>query len=189
MSRELAKGSVAEVFSVFLRLGLTTFGGPVAHIGYYRAELVERRKWLDEPAYGDIVALCQFLPGPARARPASPSASCGPGCRAPCRLARLHAAVGGGDDPVRLGVARFGDRRAAWLHGLKIVAVAVVAQAVWGMARSLAPDRERAGRRGRRRSSLAVASPALGQVGAIVPAGWSACCLCRRRRPRRSRRR
>jgi len=63
-SREHPRGTAAEVFRVFLRLGLTSFGGPVAHIGYYRAELVERRKWLDEHAFGDIVALCQFLPGP-----------------------------------------------------------------------------------------------------------------------------
>src|SRR3954451_23609689 len=62
---ETSRGTAAEVFRVFLRLGLTSFGGPVAHIGYYRAELVERREWLDEHAFGDIVALCQFLPGPA----------------------------------------------------------------------------------------------------------------------------
>jgi chromate transporter len=61
----LRGGSAAEVLRAFLRLGLTSFGGPVAHLGYFRAEFVERRRWLDEPAFADIVALCQFLPGPA----------------------------------------------------------------------------------------------------------------------------
>ena len=65
MSDEAPHGRAGEVFAVFLQLGLTSFGGPVAHLGYFRDEFVERRKWLDEQAYADIVALCQFLPGPA----------------------------------------------------------------------------------------------------------------------------
>jgi chromate transporter len=134
------------VFRIFLRLGLTSFGGPVAHLGYFRGEFVLRRKWLDEGAFADIVALCQFLPGPA-------SSQVG------ITLGILRAGLPGGlaawlgfTMPSALamilfgyGVTRFGDLSGApWLHGLKIVAVAVVAQAVWGMARSLCPDKERA---------------------------------------------
>jgi len=165
--------SVWEVFAIFLRLGLTSFGGPVAHLGYYRTEFVERRKWLDEAAYGDIVALCQFLPGPASSqvgmvlgilRAGLPGAlAAWIGFTFPSAIALVLFAY---------GVTAFGDLSgAAWLHGLKIVAVAVVAQAVWGMARALCPDRARA--------SLAVAAALLvlavpsvmGQVGAIVLGG------------------
>src|SRR5713226_2977918 len=125
-------GTAAEMFRVSLRLGLTSFGGPVAHLGYYRTEFVERRKWLDERSYADIVALCQFLPGPASTQV---SMSIGilraglPGALAawlgftmPSALAMILFGY---------GVTRFGDLSgAAWLHGLKIVAVAVVAQGV-----------------------------------------------------------
>jgi chromate transporter len=139
-------GTIADVLLVFLRLGLTSFGGPVAHLGYFRAEFVERRKWLDEAAYADIVALCQFLPGPASSQVA-------------VTLGTLRAGIPGGlaawlaftaPSAVALiafgyGVDAIGDvANVPWLHGLKIVAVAVVAQAVWGMARNLCPDRERA---------------------------------------------
>jgi chromate transporter len=166
-------GSASEVFGTFLRLGLTSFGGPVAHLGYFRAECVERRKWLDDHSYSDIVALCQFLPGPASSqvgmslgilRAGLPGAfAAWLGFTMPSALALIAFGY---------GVTRFGDLSgAAWLHGLKIVAVAVVAQAVWGMARSLAPDRERAtiavGA-----AILALAVPtALGQVGAIAAGG------------------
>jgi len=158
---------------VFLRLGLTSFGGPVAHIGYYRAELVERRHWLDEHAFGDIVALCQFLPGPASSQTGF-------------SIGMLRAGLPGGFAawlgftlPSALamilfgyGVTRFGNLSgAAWLHGLKIVAVAVVAQAVWGMARTLAPDKERAAV-AVAAAILALAIPtAWGQIGAIVGGG------------------
>ena len=166
-------GSVAEVLRIFLRLGLTSFGGPVAHLGYYRAEFVARRKWLDEASFADIVALCQFLPGPASSQTA-------------ISIGMLRAGLPGGlaawlgfTMPSALaliafgyGIAWFGDlSHAAWLHGLKIVAVAVVANAVWGMARNLCPDKERA--------TLAVAAAILatalpsaaGQIGAIVAGG------------------
>jgi len=166
-------GSALEVFWVFLRLGLTSFGGPVAHIGYYRAELVVRRRWLDEATFADLVALCQFMPGPAssqtgmsigllRAGPAGMLAAW-VGFTLPSAVAMTLFAY---------GVTALGDvSQAAWLKGLKLVAVAVVAQAVWGMARSLAPDRPRA--------SLAVAAclvalavpSSLGQVAAIVLGG------------------
>src|SRR3974390_788092 len=171
-------GSAREVLRVFLRLGLTSFGGPVAHLGYFRAEFVERRKWLDEAHYLDIVALCQFLPGPASSqvgitvgilRAGLPGAlAAWVGFSAPSVLVMILFGY---------GVGALGDiAHVPWLHGLKIVAVAVVAQAVWGMARNLCPDRERA--------TIAVAAAALalavsstiGQVGAIVVGGligWS----------------
>jgi chromate transporter len=161
------------VFRIFLRLGLTSFGGPVAHLGYFRGEFVQRRKWLDEGAFADIVALCQFLPGPASSqvgitlgilRAGLPGAfAAWLGFTMPSAVAMILFGY---------GVTRFGDLSgAAWLHGLKIVAVAVVAQAVWGMARSLCPDRERATVAvGAAILALLVPS-ALGQVGAIAAGG------------------
>jgi chromate transporter len=162
-----------EVLRVFTRLGLTSFGGPVAHIGYFRAEFVDRRRWLDEGAFADLIALCQFLPGPASSefgmaigllRAGVLGAFCAwVGFTLPSALAMVLFAY---------GIAGAHDiAGAAWLHGLKIVAAAVVAQAVWGMARTLAPDRAR--------MSLAVAAAALmlmlpgvlGQLGAIVLGG------------------
>jgi chromate transporter len=166
-------GSALEVLRIFLRLGLTSFGGPVAHLGYYRTEFVERRKWLDEHSYADIVALCQFLPGPASTqvsitigilRAGLPGAlAAWLGFTMPSAVALILFGY---------GVTRFGDLSgAAWLHGLKIVAVAVVAQAVWGMARSLCPDKERASVAvGAAILALAVPSAA-GQVGAIAAGG------------------
>jgi chromate transporter len=134
-----------EVLAVFTRLGLTSFGGPIAHLGYFRAEFVARRRWLDEAAYADLVALCQFLPGPASSqvglsigllRAGVPGAlAAWVGFTLPSAIALTIFA---------LGVGTLGVSDAGWLHGLKIVAVAVVAQAVWGMARTLAADRPRA---------------------------------------------
>jgi chromate transporter len=139
--------SVLEVFLVFLKLGMTSFGGPVAHIGYFRAEVVERRKWLDEQSYSDLVALCQFLPGPA-----SSKVGIGLGLRRAGWLGGL-AAWTGFTAPSALALILFAYGVRQWahfatsgaLHGLKVVAVAVVAQAVWGMAKTLCPDRTRAG--------------------------------------------
>ena len=137
--------SAWQVFLIFLRLGLTSFGGPVAHLGYFRQEFVERRLWLSEAAYADLVALCQFLPGPAssqvglalglaRAGYAGAFAAWA-GFTLPSALALIALA---------LGLAHAGDAvPTGLLHGLKVVAVAVVAQAVWGMARSLCPDAPR----------------------------------------------
>ena len=168
-----APGSALEVLRAFLRLGLTSFGGPVAHLGYFRAEFVERREWLDEAAYVDIVALCQFLPGPASSqtgislgilRAGLPGAlAAWIGFSGPSALAMILFGY---------GVGRLGDiANVPWLHGLKIVAVAVVAQAVWGMARNLCPDRERASVAvGAALVALAVPSAA-GQIGAIVVGG------------------
>lgn len=138
--------SLWSVFLIFLRLGLTSFGGPVAHLGYFRAEFVERRRWLGERAYADLVALCQFLPGPASSQVgmALGLARAGYGGAAAAWLGfTMPSAV------VLIllanGIAAYRDvLLAAALHGLKVVAVAVVAQAVWGMGRSLCGDVRRA---------------------------------------------
>jgi chromate transporter len=136
---------VLEVLVVATRLGLTSFGGPVAHLGYFREEYVVRRKWLDETTYADLVALCQFLPGPARSQVGIAigitrggllgGVAAWLGFTLPSAIALVAFAYG-------LRVLEVAD--AGWLHGLKVAAVAVVAFAVWGMARALAPDRERA---------------------------------------------
>ena len=133
------------VFLIFLRLGLTAFGGPIAHLGYFREEFVTRRQWLSERGYADLVALCQFLPGPASSQVGiaiglSRSGYAGAlaawaGFTLPSALALILFA---------LGLTHYGDAMPAGvLHGLKVVAVAVVAQAVWGMARPLCPDAPR----------------------------------------------
>ena len=140
-------GSAWEVLTVFLRLGLTSFGGPIAHLGYFRAEFVERRRWLDDASFTDLVALCQFLPGPSSSQV---GLAIGLG-RAGWRGAL--AAWAGFTAPSAVALVLFAmgvHRWSAWalspvVHGLKVVAVAVVAQAVWGMARTLCPDRLRAG--------------------------------------------
>lgn len=139
-------GSFWEVLGVFTRLGFTSFGGPVAHLGYFRQEIIVRRKWLDEHAYADLVALCQFLPGPS-----SSQIGVSLGIARAGILGGLAAWLGF-TLPSAIALTIFayvtqglqGVANAGWLHGLLIVAVAVVAQAVWGMARNLCPDRPRA---------------------------------------------
>ncbi|WP_442595555.1 chromate efflux transporter [Parapusillimonas sp. JC17] len=162
-----------SVFLVFLRLGMTSFGGPIAHLGYFRSEFVERRRWLTDRDYSDLVALCQFLPGPSSSqvgmalglgRAGWPGLlAAWAGFTLPSAMALILFAY---------GVGQYQDlARSGWVHGLKIVAVAIVAQAVWGMAKSLCPDRPRA--------TLAVLAALLtlilptasGQVAAIVCAG------------------
>ena len=173
------RSSAWAVFLAFLRLGFTSFGGPVAHLGFFRTEFVERRRWLSEEHYADIVALSQFLPGPASSKVGMIVGALRAG------IPGVLAAWVGFTMPSALalitfgyGVTLLGDLGGApWLHGLKIVAVAVVAQAVWSMSRNLCPDRER----------LAIAAAALvlalaapsttGQVAAIVLGalvGWRA---------------
>src|SRR5580693_3942123 len=139
-------GSTAEVFAAFLRLGLTSFGGPIAHLGYFHEEFVVCRKWLDERVYVDLVALSQFLPGPA-----SSKVGIAIGLSRAGYLGAL-AAWAGFTLPSAIALVLFGYGVAnaggalgsGWLHGLKVAAVAVVANAVLSMMRSLAPDRERA---------------------------------------------
>jgi chromate transporter len=163
-------GNAGEVFAVFLRLGLTCFGGPIAHLGYFHEEFVARRKWLDEKAYIDLVALSQFLPGPASSKVGIAiglSRAGYLGALAAWTAFTLPSAIA--LVLFGYGVTSFGDALGSgWLHGLKVAAVAVVAQAVLTMMRSLAPDPARA--------TLAVVAAvlvlampsALGQVGAIV---------------------
>jgi chromate transporter len=176
-----AQPTAASVFRVFLRLGLTSFGGPVAHLGYFHDEFVVRRKWLDERSYADLVALCQFLPGPA-----SSQVGIGVGLS----RAGLRGAVAawiGFTMPSAIalilfgyGITAFGDAASyGALHGLKVVAVAVVAQAVWSMARNLCPDAKRATLAVLATVGvLAVPSP-FAQAGAIVIGGLLGWALLR----------
>lgn len=146
LSSAARRGSAPEVFAVFLRLGLTSFGGPIAHLGYFRREFVERRKWLDDETFTDLIGLCQFLPGPASSQVGFSvgllragwlgglAAWCGftlPSVLLLLAFAAIAPRLGG---PIGAGL----------IHGLKLVAVAVVAQAVWDMARRLCPDHRRA---------------------------------------------
>ncbi|CAB3741418.1 putative chromate transport protein [Achromobacter ruhlandii] len=164
------RGSCMEVFLAFLRLGLTAFGGPVAHLAYFREEFVDRRRWLDDYAFSDLVALCQFLPGPASSQVGMALGlrrAGWAGMLAAWLAFTLPSAVA--MILLGLGLARFGGLAAMpAVHGLKVAAVAVIAQAVWGMGRSLCPDRPRAGL-AIVAALVTVALPtSLGQVGAIL---------------------
>ena len=138
--------SALSIFRVFLRLGLTCFGGPIAHFGYYRDEFVVRRGWLDDREFADLAALCQFLPGPASSQfgvaVGIKRAGLAGGLAAWLGFTLPSAAimVGFGYGLVNLGDAA----GTGWLDGLRIMAVAVVARAVWGMGRTLCPDARRA---------------------------------------------
>lgn len=177
-----AFSSPLTILLVFLRLGCTCFGGPIAHLGYFRAEFVERRKWLAEQAYVDLVALSQFLPGPASSqtgfgiglmRGGLPGAlAAWTGFTLPSAILLVLFAFGAGgisDSAVGAGV----------LHGLKLVAVAIVAQAVLGMARSLCPDRVRASIATVALIVMLVAPWSLLQIGTIVAGGIAGWVLCR----------
>lgn len=179
-----AKGSPAEVFAVFLKLGLTSFGGPIAHLGYFRDELVTRRQWLSDAAYADLVALCQFLPGPASSQVgfalglmragwlgalAAFTAFTLPSAVILLVFALTATSLSG---PVGTGV----------LHGLKIVAVAIVAQAVWGMARALCPDKQRASIAVGAVAILALAPSAVGMIGAILFGALGGFVFCQSNR-------
>ncbi len=167
------RGSAWSVLLVFLRLGLTSFGGPIAHLGFFRTEFVDRRRWVDETHYADVVALSQFLPGPASSkvgiilgvmRAGIPGAlAAWLGFTTPSAVALVVFGYG------VTALGNLGD--AAWLHGLKIVAVAVVAQAVWGMAKNLCPDRERMAIAAAATVLTLFAPSTVGQVGAIVLGG------------------
>jgi chromate transporter len=173
------RNSPWSVFLIFLRLGLTSFGGPIAHLGYFRAEFVTRRRWLSERSYADLVALCQFLPGPASSQVGialglsragyAGAAAAWAGFTLPSAIALILFAM---------GLSHYGNALPPGvLHGLKVVAVAVVAQAVWGMARNLC--------RGVARIALmliaacaALLEPsAWGQVGVIAVAGVAGLLL------------
>jgi chromate transporter len=175
------RGSALEVLRVFSRLGLTSFGGPIAHLGYFREEFVVRRRWIDEQGYADLVALCQFLPGPAssqvgfsigllRAGYAGALAAWA-GFTLPSAIALMAFAYGAGASSSASG--------AGLLHGLKLVAVAIVAQAVWGMARSLCPDRERATVAAIAAIVVLVGSSTSAQIAAIVFGALAGLWWCR----------
>jgi chromate transporter len=174
-------GSAGEVFRAFLKLGVTSFGGPIAHLGYFRDELVVRRRWIDEAGYADLVALCQFLPGPASSQVgfslgllrggwlgalAAWTAFTLPSAVLLVVFALLQPALSG---PVA----------ASAVHGLKVVAVAVVAQAVWGMAQSLCPDRTRAAIAVGAVALVTFIGGAVGQIAAIAGGAAIGLWLCR----------
>lgn len=176
-----SRGSAVEVFWAFLRLGVTSFGGPIAHLGYFRDDLVARRRWMTDKAYADLVALCQFLPGPA-----SSQVGFATGLHRAGTLGAIAAFLAFTLPSAILmvafafGAALFeGVVGAGLLTGLKIVAVAIVAQAVWGMAKTLTPDA--------RRASIAVVAAvvalllagSIGQVLAIVLGAVAGLLLCR----------
>ena len=142
----IAKENLLSIFGAFLKLGTTSFGGPIAHLGYLRAEFVERRKWIDDKAYADLVALCQFLPGHASSQVGfalgvSRRGLLGGlvawlGLTAPSAIIMIAFAYGAQLLP--------GSGTSGWLHGLKLAAVAIVAQAVGSLGSQLCPDRVRA---------------------------------------------
>jgi len=175
-------GPALEVLATFARLGVTCFGGPVAHLGYFRAEIVERRRWIDEQAYADLVGLCQFLPGPASSQTGFAlglmrggylgGLAAWAGFTLPSAILLVLFAYGA---PGLSGSAA----GAGLLHGLKLVAVAIVAQAVWGMARSLCPDRARASIATLALVLALFAPTSLGPVGAIALGGLAGLRVCR----------
>lgn len=174
-------GSPLEVLRIFLKLGLTCFGGPIAHIGYFRDEFVVRRKWIDEHAYADLVGLCQFLPGPASSQVGFSiglmragylgALAAWTGFTLPSALILVLFAYGAG--------ALSGPAGAGLLHGLKLTAVAIVAQAVWGMARNLCPDRARASIAAAAALIILFGMTSIAQIGAIVLGGLAGLWLCR----------
>ncbi|MBJ55728.1 MAG: chromate transporter [Gammaproteobacteria bacterium] len=170
---ETRKSSTWEVFRVFLRLGLTSFGGPVAHLGYFREEFVNQRRWMSERSYADLVALCQFLPGPASSQVGLAvgmsrggyrgAAAAWLGFTMPSAIALILVALGIGvyADGINSGL----------LGGLKVAAVAVVAQAVWGMARNLCPDTPRITLMAIATCLMLISQTAWSQVAVIIAAG------------------
>lgn len=177
-----AAGTVGEVLRAFTWLGLTCFGGPIAHLGYFRTEFVERRRWLSDRAYADLVGLCQFLPGPA-----SSKLGFSLGLMRAGYLGGLAAWVGF-TLPSALLLVLFALAAGALsgsatgqglLHGLKLVAVAIVAQAVWGMARTLCPDRSRASIGAAAAVFVLIAPTAIGQITAIAFAALLGLRYCR----------
>ena len=181
IQRRNQSGSPLEVLLAFGKLGVSCFGGPIAHIGYFREEFVVQRRWLDEHAYADLVALCQFLPGPASSQVGFSIGLMRGGYLGglaawtaftlPSAILLLLFAYGANalQGPIGTGL----------LHGLKLVAVAIVAQAVWGMARTLAPDRERASIAVVAALIILFSSASVAQMGAIALGGVAGLWLCR----------
>jgi len=176
-----SNGPPLEVLRVFLKMGLISFGGPIAHIGYFREEFVARRRWIGDAAYTDLVALCQFLPGPASSQVGFAigllragylgGLAAWAGFTLPSAIALVFFSYGA--DQLR------GVLGAGMLHGLKLVAVAVVAQAVWGMARTLCPDRQRASIAATAALIYLFGSSSMTQVCGILLGGIAGLWLCR----------
>ncbi len=173
--------SPLEVLRAFLKLGLISFGGPIAHIGYFRDEFVVRRRWLDDAAYTDLVALCQFLPGPASSQVGFSiglmragylgGLAAWTGFTLPSAIALVLFAYG--------AHALVGSVGSGLLHGLRLVAVAIVAQAVLGMARTLCPDRRRASIAALAAILILYSSSSIAQIGAIILGGFAGLLVCR----------
>ena len=173
--------SALEVLLVFLKLGVTSFGGPIAHIGYFREEIVVRRRWVDEATYTDLVALCQFLPGPASSQVGFSlgliragywgGLAAWTGFTLPSAVLLTAFAYGAEElgGPIGQGV----------IHGLELVAVAVVAQAVWGMARSFCPDRQRASIACIAALLILLGNSPAAQIGTILLGAIAGAWLCR----------
>jgi chromate transporter len=176
-----ARPSAAEVFATFLRLGLTSFGGPIAHIGYFRREIVERRRWIDEAQFAQLLALCQFLPGPA-----SSQLGFGLGL-ARAGWAGAIAAFVAFTAPSALLLFAFGrflpqvpgSIAGTLVHGLKLVAVAVVAHGVLGMARTLTPDATRAAIAALAALAVLAMGNAWMQLAVVAAGALAGIALCR----------
>jgi len=174
-------GTAGEVLRAYTKLGVSCFGGPIAHLGYFRAEFVQKRRWLDEETFADLVGLCQFLPGPASSQVGFSiglmragflgGLAAWTGFTLPSAILLLLFAYGASALTGLIG--------AGLLHGLKLVAVAIVAQAVWGMARSLCPDRERASIAVIAALTILFSSSPVAQIGAIALGGIAGLILCR----------
>ena len=185
MNKDTAQGRFAgsplEVLLIYLKLGVSSFGGPIAHIGYFREEFVVRRRWLGEQAFVDLVALCQFLPGPASSQVGFSIGLMRAG------YAGALAAWAGFTLPSAILLVLFaygasslgGPFGTGLLHGLKLVAVAIVAQAVWGMARTLCPDRERASIAVIAALIILFSGSSVAQIGSILLGGLAGLWLCR----------
>jgi chromate transporter len=180
-ARAQREGTVLEVLWVATKLGLTSFGGPIAHLGYFHDEYVRRRQWLDEHSYADLVALCQFAPGPTSSKVGFSigllragylgGLAAWVGFTLPSAAALLLFAYGASAlrGPIGTGL----------LHGLKLVAVAIVAQAVWGMARTLCPDRERASVAAVAALIVLLSTSSFSQLAAILFGAIAGAVLCR----------
>jgi chromate transporter len=174
--------STRDVWAAFGKLGLTSFGGPIAHLGFFRTEFVERRRWLSDAEYSELVALCQFLPGPASSQVGFALGYSRAGLRGalaafiaftlPSAVLMVAAAYGS----VLLG----GAAGEGAIEGLKIAAVAIVAQAVWGMTRTLTPDRPRAGIAVCAAVLVLVLGSTIGQIPAIILGAVAGVLFCRR---------
>jgi chromate transporter len=171
---------IYEILLVSAKLGLTSFGGPVAHLGYFREEYIHRRKWLDDRSYADLVALCQFLPGPA-----SSQVGIGIGLMRGGLAGAIAAWIGFTLPSVVLLILfallfqAYDLSGAGWIHGLKLAALAVVAHAVWGMGKSLAPDRTRATIAVAASAAVLLWEVAFVQVAVIAAAGLAGWLLFR----------